>query len=99
MSGEADKPSRKGSNQPPLPRPVQDHLGQKLRAQFHELGEKPQYLGDPMVPQEFDPLIERIEKKDRARRKTKIEQAGHHAVAEALADFETAPPGPAKKPE
>jgi hypothetical protein len=66
---------------------VQEHLGQKLRAQFYEEGEKPQYLGDPMVPQEFDPIIEKIENKDRARRKARIEQAGKLAVEAALTDF------------
>ncbi|GEO14178.1 hypothetical protein [Microvirga aerophila] len=87
MAGKGDKTPRPRSNQPPLPRPVQEHLGQKLRAQLHELGEKPKYLGDPMVPREFDPIIEKIEKKDRARRTAKIEEAGRQAVEAALTDF------------
>jgi hypothetical protein len=89
MARKRDETRTKGSNQPPLPRPVQEHLGQKLRAQLYELGEKPQYLGDPMVPQEFDPIIEKIEKKDRARRQDRIERAGQQAVEAALTDFVT----------
>jgi hypothetical protein len=87
MTGKGDGTPRPRSNQPPLPRPVQEHLGQKLRAQLYELSEKPQYLGDPVVPQEFDPIIEKIEKKDRARRTAKIEEAGRQAVEAALTDF------------
>jgi len=87
MAGKGDKTRRPGSNQPPLPKPVQEHLGRTLRAQLHEAGEKPQYLGDPMVPREFDPIIEKIEMKDRARRTAKIEEAGRQAVEAALTDF------------
>jgi hypothetical protein len=82
-----DKRPGRGSNQPPLPRPVQEHLGQKLRAQLYEEGDKPQYLGDPAVPRHFDPIIEKIEQKDRVRRKAKIEEAGQQAVEAALTEL------------
>jgi len=87
MSLDDEKRSWRGSNRPPLPRPVQEHLGRKLRAQLYETGERPQYLGDPVVPREFDPLIEKIQMNDRVRRATRIRLAGQQAVAVALAEF------------
>ena len=93
MSPSGDKPTKRRSNLPPLPRPVQEHLGQKLRAQYHETGEKPKYLGDPMVPVEFDPLLEKIEKSERSRKAEKIGEAGRRAVEAALRDdVEITPP-------
>lgn len=79
--------SKAGANQPPLPRTVQEHLGQKLRALLYELSDKPKYLGDPNVPLEFDALLNRIEDKERMQRKLRIEQLGERAVAAALSDF------------
>jgi len=73
------------SNRPPLPRQVQEHLAQKLRAQLYEASPKPQYLGDPVIPREFDSLIERIENQDRAKRSERIAQIARQAVEEALA--------------
>jgi hypothetical protein len=70
-----------------LPRSVQEHLGQLLRAHLFEQGEKPQYLGDPMIPRTFDVLLEKIEDGERARRMARIEQVGRQAVAAALMDF------------
>lgn len=87
MSGENARAARRGGNQPPLPRLVQEHLGRKLRSQLYETGEKPQYLGDPAIPREFDPLIEQIVKKDRARASDRAGQAGFEAVAAALKEF------------
>ena len=86
MSGSGDKPTRRRSNLPPLPPAVQEHLGQKLRAQYHETGDKPKYLGDPMVPVEFDPLLDQIDRSERKRKAEKIGEAGRQAVAEALGD-------------
>jgi hypothetical protein len=65
---------------------VQDHLGQKLRAQYHETGEKPKYLGDPMVPVAFDPLLDKIDKTERKRKADKVGEAGRQAVAAALGE-------------
>lgn len=87
MSGSGEKPTKRGSNLPPLPRPVQEHLGQKLRAQYHETGEKPKYLGDPMVPVEFDPLLDQIDKTERRRKAEKIGEVGRQAVAAALGEI------------
>jgi hypothetical protein len=35
---------------PILPKPVQEHLGQKLRAQYYETSDRPAYVGDPAIP-------------------------------------------------
>ena len=53
-------------NVPPLPHSVQEHLGQMLRADYYERGEKPRYLGDSALPVEFDPYLYRLEQKERA---------------------------------
>ncbi len=84
MSGSGDQPTKRRSNLPPLPPAVQEHLGQKLRAQYHETGDKPKYLGDPMVPVEFDPLLDKIDKTERKHKAEKIGEAGRQAVAAAL---------------
>lgn len=88
MSGENERATRRGGNQPPLPRLVQEHLGRKLRAQLHEVGDKPQYLGDPAIPREFDPLIEKIVQRERAHTSDRAQQAGYQAVAAALQEFQ-----------
>lgn len=90
MSDETERAARRGGNQPPLPRLVQEHLGRKLRAELYETGDKPQYLGDPAMPREFDPLIEEIVKKERARVSDRAQQAGYQAVASALKEFQEA---------
>ncbi len=84
MSGSGDKPTKRQGNMPPLPAAVQEHLGQKLRAQYHEAGDKPKYLGDPMVPVEFDPLLDKIDRTERTLKAEKVGKAGQHAVAAAL---------------
>ena len=87
MSGSGDQPTKRRSNLPPLPPAVQEHLGQKLRAQYHETGDKPKYLGDPMVPVEFDPLLDKIDKSERKHKAEKIGEAGRQAVAAALGEI------------
>jgi hypothetical protein len=74
MSGNAimDKSS------PSLPRPIQEHLGRKLRAIYYEEGEKPVYLGDPVLPPELDSHLQRLEQRER------IHNKGVEAVEEAL---------------
>ena len=81
------KHSRAGSNVPPLPRSVQEHLGQKLRADYYERGDKPKYLGDSALPIEFDPYLYRLEQKERASRIMRIREHGATAVAAALSDL------------
>ena len=75
------------SNVPPLPRSVQEHLGQTLRADYYERGDKPRYLGDPVLPLEFDPYLYRLEQKERALRIVRIRENGAKAVADALSDL------------
>jgi hypothetical protein len=81
------KRRRVESNVPPLPRSVQEHLGQKLRADYYERGDKPKYLGDPALPIEFDPYLYRLEQKERASRIMRIREHGATAVAAALSDL------------
>ena len=81
------KRRRARSNVPPLPRSVQEHLGQKLRADYYERGDKPKYLGDPALPIEFDPYLYRLEQKERATRIMRIREHGASAVAAALSDL------------
>jgi hypothetical protein len=75
------------SNVPPLPRSVQEHLGQTLRADYYLRADKPQYLGDPALPIEFDPYLNRLEQKERASRIMRIREHGSTAVAMALSDL------------
>src|SRR5919107_5998051 len=72
------------SNVPPLPRSVQEHLGQTLRADYYLRGDKPKYLGDPALPLEFDPYLYRLEQKERAHRIMRVREQGTQAVADAL---------------
>lgn len=72
---------------PPLPHSVQEHLGQMLRADYYERGEKPRYPGDPTLPLELDPYLYRLEQKDRSLRIMRIREQGAQAVAEALSDL------------
>ena len=79
--------ARARSNVPPLSRSVQEHLGQTLRADYYLRADKPQYLGDPTLPIEFDPYLYRLEQKERASRIMRIREHGSTAVAMALSDL------------
>lgn len=79
--------ARSQSNVPPLPRSVQEHLGQKLRAEYYEHGDRPKYLGDSALPLEFDPYLYRLEQKERASRLMRVREHGARAVADALSDL------------
>ncbi|GJE44371.1 hypothetical protein [Methylobacterium soli] len=61
-----------------LPEPVRDHLGQQLRTVYTVDGGKPQYLGDDVLPQEFEPQIKRLETR------LKTHEEGTVAVEHAL---------------
>ncbi|MBM6592911.1 hypothetical protein [Microvirga pudoricolor] len=76
---------------PTLPRPVQEHLGQKLRAAYYEAGDRPAYLGDPAIPPELDTHVRKLEQRDR------IHVKGIEAVEEALGDI-LHPDAPAPDP-
>ena len=74
-----------------LSEPVRDHLGQQLRTVFTTGEGVPQYLGDPVVPDEFEPQIKRLEVR------MKTHEEGTQAVAQALdqilGDLNGTPPG------
>jgi hypothetical protein len=72
------------SNTPSLPANIQDHLGRLLRAEYYEHGDKPRFLGDPALPLEFDPYLQRLDQRERELRASMIGEKGRHAVAAAL---------------
>lgn len=72
-------------NRPPLPRMVQDYLGQKLRTEYYQLGDRPAYLGDGALPISFDAYLLRLEEKERDSRARWIHDIGTQVVADALA--------------
>ena len=72
------------SNTPSLPADIQDHLGRMLRAEYYERSDKPRFLGDPALPLEFDPYLQRLDQKERDLRSSMIGEKGRHAVAAAL---------------
>jgi hypothetical protein len=78
--------SRIGSNAPSLPSDVRNHLGQILRAEYYERGDKPRFLGDAALPLEFDPYLDRIEQQERSLRALHIREEGTRAIAAALLD-------------
>lgn len=65
----------------PLARPIQEHLAQQLRTTYHAMAEKPAFLGDPVVPPQFDQHIQRLEIREKAHDK------GIQAVKAALRDL------------
>jgi len=75
---------KRQNNLPPLPATVLDHLGQKLRATYYEISDRPKYVGDTALPVEFDPYLYRLVQKDQAARIERTETAGLAAVAVAL---------------
>lgn len=74
---------------PALPEPVRDHLGQQLRSVFTTEETAPQYLGDPVAPEVFQPQIRRLE----TRLKTHEEGTGavEQALENLLGDLGAAP--------
>ena len=62
-----------------LDKSLQEHLGQKLRAAYNEVADRPAYLGDPALPPEFEHQLLRMETTIR----THVE--GVEAVRDALA--------------
>jgi hypothetical protein len=67
-----------------LDRTVQDHLGQKLRAAYAEVEDKPGYLGDPALPPEFEHQVLAIEKS------AEVHEKAVEAVRDALGVSEPA---------
>ncbi len=62
----------------PLPRPLQEHLAQQLRAEYQLVADKPAFLGDPAIPPEFDRHIRRLDVQEKAH------ERGIEAVKAAL---------------
>src|SRR5688500_14903308 len=61
-----------------LPRPLQEHLAQQLRAEYQLVADKPAVLGDPAIPPEFDRHIQRLDVQEKAH------ERGVEAVKAAL---------------
>ena len=93
----APVPGAGGSDEerPRLDRPVQEHLGQQLRTTYHALADKPAFLGDPALPTEFDPHIQRLEARERVHARgieaVRTALEGAEAVRAALADLQGGP--------
>jgi hypothetical protein len=64
-----------------LDKSVQDHLGQKLRASYNEVAEKPKYLGDPTLPPSMEDQLLQMETSSRTHAE------GVEAVKDAFADL------------
>ena len=78
MSDDATNQKGDGAPPPALDRTVQDHLGQKLRAAYAEIAEKPAFLGDTALPPEFEHKLLEVETAEEVREK------GVEAVREVL---------------
>src|SRR3712207_5479821 len=74
-----------------LPRTLQEHLAQKLRSAYHELAEKPAFLGDPAIPVEFEYHLQRLEAVERVRHTEKVHNQAVEAVRAALEDIIAGP--------
>lgn len=74
-----------------LARPLQEHLAQKLRSAYHELADKPAFLGDPTVPVEFEYQLQRLEAVEKVRHTEKVRNQGIEAVRSALEDIVAGP--------
>jgi hypothetical protein len=70
-----------------LPRTLQEHLAQKLRSAYHELSDKPAFLGDPTLPVEFEYHLARLEAVERERLIERVRTQGLEAVKAALEDI------------
>ena len=67
-----------------LPRPVQDHIAQQMRSEYHLQADRPAFLGDPAVPPTFDEPLRRLAERERAR----VHELGLAAVAAAVSPSE-----------
>ena len=101
--GVSDMDTRGGHEQG-LPRTLQEHLAQKLRSAYHELAEKPTFLGDPAVPVEFEYHLQRLEAVEKVRHTEKVHNQAVDAVKAALEeivagplDLEPSEPGQVKR--
>jgi len=71
-----------------LSRPVQEHLGRELRTTYNAEGQdKPAYLGDPVLPLEFEVLLERLDVSERQKIRHIAHSQGIKAVERALREL------------
>ena len=63
-----------------LPRPIQDHIAQQMRSEYHLTADRPAFLGDPAAPVSFDEPLRRLKEREQAR----IHELAVAAVAAAL---------------
>lgn len=79
-----------------LSKEVQEHIGQQLRTEYDIVAEKPSFLGDPAIPEQFDWQIARLETRERAH--SEALEAVEKALEEIVLDLgdEESPEGGAK---
>jgi hypothetical protein len=90
-NGAGEAPLHTGA---PLPPPVQEHLAQQLRATYQVMAEKPAFLGDPMLPPQFDRHINELESRERSAVREKAHNLGVEAVEAALQEVASGSCGP-----
>ena len=73
-----ERPSADEAAVAPLPRPLQEHLAQQLRAEYQLVADKPAFLGDPALPVEFEIQLNRLDRRE------KVHERGIEAVKAAL---------------
>lgn len=95
-SGGQGSPARPAA-EAALPRDVQEHLGQQLRTEYDVVAEKPAFLGDPAIPEQFDWHIMRLETRERAHNQAveAVERALEDIVSERIEPEAGRPPGDA----
>ena len=65
-----------------------------MRATYQVMSDKPAFLGDPVLPPEFDHHIARLEDRERKETREKAHNLGIEAVQAALLDLAPATGGP-----
>jgi hypothetical protein len=68
-----------------LSKEVQEHIGQQLRTEYDIVAEKPTFLGDPAIPEQFDWHLARLETRERAH--TEAIEAVEKALEEIVLDL------------
>ena len=84
MPDDIKNETENGEGPPALDRTVQEHLGQKLRAAYAEVADKPAYLGDPALPPEFEHQLLQVERSE------EVHEKAVEAVREVLGLSDTA---------
>jgi hypothetical protein len=87
-----DAPSPADEAGSALPPPVREHLARQLRAAYHEMAEKPAFLGDPAIPPVLEDHVRRLETRERTIHDRAVE-AVEKALGEVLEEKEDRFPG------